>query len=310
MNDPAFIEAVNLAYHEEEAAAYDGRHPEIFQEEVRRWDRVREAVAGLKRRLGRPIRLLDIGTGTGFVPRQLAPVLSPEDESVLTDMSPAMLDRCRQALAEARFPAKTTYVVGAASSLEADPVSFDVVTMNSVVHHFPDPAAVFRGVDRALRPGGLVVISHEPNALHFRHPIVGSLDRSLRLLRSLRGLLRGADSGSGNPFIDRVNQRLIAAGIVSAPLSAEKIESVVDIHSPTAGRTVRSERGFAPLKLAAESFSGYAVRLLLTYQHFGKVHLEKMKALAPVTSWIERTWPDAGALFLLILQKPEKPPAR
>ena len=302
-HDNAFIEAVNLAYHEEEAALYVGRHPEILMEETARWAKTSGIIAGLKGWRGRGLRLLDLGTGTGFVPRQLAGVLGPEDTFVLTDLSPAMLERARQALGAIGMRARTEYRPAKAEAIGDADGSFDVVTMNSVVHHFPDVEAVFRNVRRLLAPGGIVVIAHEPNALHFRHPIVGRLDRLLRFLRRVRG--KGV--GGGDPFIDRVNERLSDAGILGAPFTAEQIESVVDIHSPTAGRTVRAERGFDPRAIASGPFDGFSIELLLTYRHFGKARPEKVRALKPFVHWIERIYPDAGALFTLVLKGPDAP---
>lgn len=39
----------------------------------------------------------------------------------------------------------------------------DVITMNSVLHHLPDPGHLLAEVDRILVPGGTLVIWHEPN---------------------------------------------------------------------------------------------------------------------------------------------------
>jgi len=307
MNDisPEFVRAVNLAYHEEEAADYDSRHPEIFSDELGRWRRVAERIGALKASLGRPIKIVDLGSGTGFVPLRLASVLESADEVVLTDLSPTMLMRARESLAAAGFKPRATFLEGSAESLAVTPGSVDAVTMNSVVHHFPSPEAVFSAVDRMLKPGGLVIIAHEPNLLHFRHPVVGSLDRLIRFLRALKSARFRSAEASSNPFIGRVNARLLEKGVVKEPLSAEKIEAIVDIHSPTAGRTVDAARGFDPRGLAARSFPGYALAHLETYRHFGKLDVVKRPRLARLQREMERLWPEAGALFLLVLEKPK-----
>jgi SAM-dependent methyltransferase len=176
--------------------------------------------------------------------------------------------------------------------------------MNSVVHHLPSPEQVFSNVNRMLRPGGLVVLAHEPNLLHFRHPVVGNLDRLVRFLRVLKSM-RPRSPAATSPFIDRVNARLIERGVVKEPLTVEKIESIVDIHSPTAGRTVDAARGFDPKELAASSFPSYALVYLETYRHFGKLDVVKRPWLARVQRAMERCWPEAGALFLMMMQKPK-----
>lgn len=301
---PEFVRAVNLAYHEEEAADYDGRHPEIFSDELSHWERIAERIRSLKTSLGRPIKLVDLGSGTGFVPLRLVSALDERDEAVLTDMSPAMLDRAQASLGAAGFKPRASFVVTDAESLQLAAGSVDVVTMNSVVHHFPSPERVFTAVQRMLRPGGLVVIAHEPNLPHFNHPIIGNLDRFIRFLRALkqRKPLRAA---AGSPFIDRVNARLIGNKIVDRPLSPEEIESVVDIHSPTAGRIVDASRGFDPFALARRFFSGYAIDDVETYRYFGKLDVAKRPRLVRAQRALEKIWPKAGALFLMILRKPE-----
>ena len=298
---PAFVEQVNLAYHEEEAALYDGRHPEIMRDELERWARIAAAVAALKRERG-ALTVLDIGTGTGFAPERLASFLDAKDECILTDLSPAMMAHARKRLAGA--PMRLRELVGPADRLDLPDGCADVVTMNSVVHHFPSPEAVFARVRGWLKPGGIVVIAHEPNALHYRNGVVLGLDRILRGARRLRDRLRGSGGASGDPFIDAVNRRLIASGAIAEPMKVEEIESITDIHSPTAGRSIKMERGFDPRAIARDAFPGYAVETFETSRFFGKADPGKVAALRPFIRAVERAWPEAGSLFLLILRKP------
>jgi len=300
---PEFVRAVNLAYHEEEAADYDSRHPEIFTDELGHWKRIAEKVVALKSSLKQPIKIVDLGSGTGFVPLRLAAALDAGDEVILTDLSPTMLDRARESLAAAGFRPRTSYLVAGAESLDLAPGSADVVTMNSFIHHLPSPEKVFSAIDRMLRPGGLIVIAHEPNLLHFRHPVVGSLDRLIRFLRKSRSRRR-RPTPTANSFIDRVNARLIGNGVIARPLSAEEMESTVDIQSPTAGRTVNASRGFDPFALARRSFPGYAIVDVETYRHLGKLDVAKRPWLVQIQRALEKLWPNAGAMFLIILRKP------
>ncbi len=302
---PEFVEKVNLAYHEEEAALYDGRHPEIMNDELARWGRVAEAVAALKRER-KSLTVLDLGTGTGFVPERLASTLDAEDDCILTDLSPAMMAHARKRLVG--FPARLREVIGPADRLDLRDGCADVVTMNSVVHHFPSTDAVFARVNAWLKPGGLVIIAHEPNALHYRNRIVLGLDRMFRWQRKMRDRLNGIGDSSGDPFIDAVNKRLVADGTLKEPMRAEEIESITDIHSPTAGRSIQAERGFDPHEIARSAFKGYAVETFETYRFFGKADPGKLAFLRPLVGAVERAWPDAGAMFILILKKPETRP--
>ena len=236
---------------------------------------------------------------------RLAGVLDGQDEFVLTDLSPMMLDRARESLALAGFRPKAAYVVADAESTGLALESADVVTMNSVVHHLPSLERAFAAIDRLVRPGGLVVIAHEPNFLHFRHPVVGNVDRFMRFLRRLRA---GKPRTKAQPsaFIEKVNARLIAAGTIASPLTAEKIESIVDIHSPTAGRTVDATRGVDPFALTKGLLPDYSIQAVRTYRHFGKLDVMKRPWLARVQGAFEKLWPNAGALFLIVLKKPTR----
>jgi ubiquinone/menaquinone biosynthesis C-methylase UbiE len=296
----AFIEALNLAYHEEEAAEYDGRHPEIFRDEAQRWEKIRQIAAEAKTKLGHPLTLLDVGTGTGFVPMRLLPIFSSDDRLILTDLTPAMLEKAKAALAAAGCLARVETIVTAADAIDVAPWTIDVMTMNSVLHHLPDPEKFFGLADRLLASGGLLVVSHEPNIRHFHHPVVGTLDRLARARDRFRRFLRPVPEP---PFIARVNARLIGRGVIRKPLPMSEIQRVVDIHSPTAGGDVDAGRGFDPRRLSGP-VGRYRLEWSETYRHFGKANPAKWQILAPFARWIERTWPDAGALFTVILRKP------
>lgn len=293
--NPDFVREVNLAYHEEESAVYSGQHPEIFREETGRWSGIAERISAL-RDSGRPLRILDVGVGTGFVPLSIGHELRSEDEVVMTDLSEAMLDVARSALSE--IECKKTFMVSAAKNLDFTEDSFDAVTMNSVLHHLPDGIEVLTSLSATLRSGGLIVVAHEPNVRHFNHLIIGGADRFLRFLKRMR--YRKGPSHS--PFIDRVNARLMEADVIQEPMTVEEIESLVDIQSPTAGRTVRRERGFDPLKLGERL--GLETVLLETYRHLGKVGPAFLRRLGGIPKWLETRFPHEGALFTLILRKP------
>jgi len=302
MMNEDYIREINFAYHEEEAAIYENIHPEIFEQEIGRWKKISAAVSQLKELVDRPIRLLDIGTGTGFVPVNLSKVLGADDEFFLTDISPGMLEQAKQVLLNSSIQAKTFFHIIKSDRIDELPGKFDLVTMNSVLHHLPDYKSTLRKIDSMLLPGGLLVISHEPNKRHFRHPIVGPLSRFLYNLRKSYLYVTYRQAGSNKMIID-INRRLISNGVIETPMTENEIQSVVDINSPTAGRKIRSERGFDPFKLIEDFYSEYKVLDLETYNHFNKISRSKLKWLGPVPKMVEKKFPDAGALFSIILKK-------
>jgi hypothetical protein len=96
----------------------------------------------------------------------------------------------------------------------------------------------------------------------------------------------------------------LAGGVIKEPMVMEDIERVVDLHSPTAGRSLRHGLGFDPMLLEQGPFKLYKRDMLVTYQHFGKVNLMKSPVTAPFQRWVEATWPHEGALFMVMLRKP------
>jgi len=62
---------------------------------------------------------------------------------------------------------------GLFDATQYEPASFDVVTLDQVIEHVSEPVAVFRGVHRVLKPGGVLVLS-TPNAAGWGARLFGS----------------------------------------------------------------------------------------------------------------------------------------
>lgn len=100
--------------------------------------------------------LLDVGCGTGTFLQQVMGKLGSVTGLEYND---GMLEQAR------RNVPSVTLVQGSADVLPFETASFDVVTINQVVHHFPKDdhysflQRVCAEVSRVLRPGGCVVFS-------------------------------------------------------------------------------------------------------------------------------------------------------
>ena len=93
---------------------------------------------------GRPLRVLDLGAGTGKLTRQLA---GRGLDVVAVDPSPGMLDQLRRA--SPGIPA----LVGSAEAIPLDAGSVDLVVV-AQAWHWMDPVRAVPEVARVLKPGG------------------------------------------------------------------------------------------------------------------------------------------------------------
>lgn len=102
-------------------------------------------------------RVLDVGCGTGYFARRIAPVVDPDGGAVVgIDPSQPMLD-----YASRRAPANCAFRAAGAEELPFDDASFDLVVSSLAFHHFPVDrrADAVREMFRVLRPGGRLFIA-------------------------------------------------------------------------------------------------------------------------------------------------------
>lgn len=115
--------------------------------------------------------LLDVGTGDGLIGLEALERVGPDGEVIFSDISPALLERAREAAGAAADDGRARFVQSSAESLaEIDDASIDVATTRSVLIYVADKPAAFAALHRVLRPGGRISLFEPINRLMFPEP--------------------------------------------------------------------------------------------------------------------------------------------
>jgi SAM-dependent methyltransferase len=97
-----------------------------------------------------PRRVLDLGTGTGFVAKALAERF-PEAQLLGIDLSPGMIEEARRML-PADLAGRVSFEVGDAAALACPDGAFDLVVLSNMIPFFAELA-------RVTAPEGTLVLS-------------------------------------------------------------------------------------------------------------------------------------------------------
>lgn len=132
-------------------------------------------------------RMLDVGTGTGIVAREVAKTTGASLQVLGVDLSDGMLDVANARAAADGVSRQVTFRRMDAEALSLDDHSFDVVTSLFALAHFPNPGSALKEMYRVLRPGGRVVVAIGSGpALFTRDGVLQGLRRVSDLVEQLR----------------------------------------------------------------------------------------------------------------------------
>ena len=136
-------------------------HLSVEHPRVRGWVEIRAPLEQQLAPLGRAAmaalrlvpgeRVLDVGCGIGGTPGALAGAVGPSGAVVGFDL---LADAVAVARGDPDLPANVSFLCGDAQTHGFSPGRFDAVFSRFGVMFFADPAAAFRNLGRALRPGG------------------------------------------------------------------------------------------------------------------------------------------------------------
>src|SRR5262249_4436872 len=107
-------------------------------------------------RIARGMRVLDIAAGTGLSAEAVLSAVGPTGHVTAADVSPAMAEKERERLGEAR---NTSVLIQDAQALSFSDETFDAVVCNLGLMFFPEPARGLSEFRRVLRPDGRAAVS-------------------------------------------------------------------------------------------------------------------------------------------------------
>lgn len=138
-----------------EAVDYDSMdHSEVNRRFVDQLLECRQPVEGSP---DRPLRVLDVGTGTALIPLELCSRDVPLQVTAV-DLAAHMLQLGQRNVIRAGLQARIKLEQIDAKELPYSNGTFDWVISNSIVHHIPDPLPAVGEMVRVLKPGGLLFV--------------------------------------------------------------------------------------------------------------------------------------------------------
>ena len=191
----------------------------------------------------------DIGAGSGYFTRRMAPLVSPGGMVYAVDVQPEMLDLLMESV-EAEGLTGVEPVLGAAADPRLPAGVVDWVLMVDVYHELEDPATMLARLREALAPGGRVALleyrAEDGSGEHIRaehrmsvRQVLHEWDRSGFRLRELHEFLPsqhlfvlaptapggGAAAEAGLPHYDFLEA--VEDGVVEANLTGTGRDAVV-----------------------------------------------------------------------------------
>jgi len=139
------------------------------------------------------LRCLDVGCGIGTVTVRMAEAVLPEGRVTGLDFDAHCIELARAAAQQLGLDVE--FKTGCASNL-SDSAHYDLVFGRFLLTHLAEPESALRGMVRAARPGGTVVVEDIQFTGHFSHPACPAFDRYVTLYQDVVRK-RGGDPNIG-----------------------------------------------------------------------------------------------------------------
>lgn len=128
--------------------------PWLEREEREREERTDLLVKALRLEPGMVVA--DIGAGTGYLTRRMAPALMPGGKAYAVDVQPQMVAMLEEMVSRSGL-SQIEPLLGADDDIRLPPGSVDLAIMVDVYHELSYPYEVLESITRALKSGGRLV---------------------------------------------------------------------------------------------------------------------------------------------------------
>jgi len=224
---------INEIFHDIEGKEYQKKHDDIFSGEALRW---KESAKKYFQDYKTPITILDIGTGTGFIPLNTAEYLSENDTFLCSDISQEMLDVASKNIIKENFICQFKFLKSDGNEINVNNNKVLIITMNSVVHHIPNLSHFFTQLNDIILPGGRIIIGHEPNKLFYTTKSLINRYLLFHTFSSPKKLTTTIARKTGlSLLIKKIPKGLVAERIVTIHHDQEKKEVVFELNEESAG---------------------------------------------------------------------------
>jgi len=300
---PEQILEINRIFHNVQCHVYDHMQEHMHREEEAAWQSLARRALLLAGGDGSRA-VMDYGCGTGMVAGVFSRLLGITERLICMDISEGMLERSRQRLEGSPVPVE--YICGEAftSGPEGE---LDIVALNSVLHHLPRPVEHLKQLASFLRPGGLLVVAHEPNRRWLDNPVMRGANRLKGQASALVHRLRGraapsvpATAEGGKGFTADVAEAINQAQVVPWEVKSQEVTKLANIHAPDDGKG-------DGLAFDVDALSGELTAELELLESETKAPLGgygyRNLMLKAVERGLSGAYPDDGSLFSVIWRK-------
>ena len=303
------VEQLNRFYHAREAAVYDDLHPEIHNDLLPVWEHMLEM--GLPEKPGRQLRMLDFGCGTGFEAGLLTKAnwAAHIAELVCYDLSPEMIDVCRESLKGSPIPIEFTTDLKTLFDRERP---FDVLITNTLLHHLTDPLATIESLKPILADDVIWLAGHEPSSRFYKNEQCWKTLEEYQQTRKYQkyvtpskyvGALRRMLNPDKDPAEGTAREAL-RAGLVNKKLSREIIHRAVDCQVPHSPEEAQSGRGLDWAEMEKELAGRWELLWKRSYNFMGPYLADELPEKWRLLSrQLQECHPDDGASFCSIWRR-------